>query len=426
MRGGVTIEDGMVRMGGFALGDLARAHGTPIFVYDGDAIVDRARVLAGALGDRFGVHASIKANPSIAVGALWRSAGLGAEIASSGELVAAIASGFAPARILFAGPGKTDGELTHAIRSGVGQINAESVGELERIAAIARGLGVVQRVGVRVNLGGSGGGAIATSGGAQKFGIDEDAFDDAVVRAVDSAPLEFGGIHAMLGSQVLDASAMVAHAGRVIAFARGVAARTGAAVRSVNLGGGIGVAHSDDGAGFDLEAFAGSLRELVEAECASGALATTRFVLEPGRVLCSDLGVYLTRVVDVKESGGERVVIVDGGIHHALLPITANSYRMINVDRPDEEGSRAIVGGPLCTSVDQWRPGASMGSARVGDVLAMLNSGAYGLSAGMTMFLSRGVAAEVLLLGGETHVIRERTEPADVLRGQSIPEGLGS
>jgi diaminopimelate decarboxylase len=218
---------------------------------------------------------------------------------------------------------------------------------------------------------------------------------------------------------------MLAHVERVIGFVEGVAARTGARIGSVNLGGGLGVAHTGDEVGFDLMGFARGLRSLVEARCSAGSLAETRFVLEPGRVLCSDLGVYLTRVIDVKDSEDARVVIVDGGIHHALLPITANSYEMVNVDRPEEEGSNAIVGGPLCTSVDQWRPGAPMGSARVGDVLALCNAGAYGLSAGMTMFLSKGTAVEVLLLGGEAHVIRERSVPEDVLRGQWIPEGLG-
>jgi diaminopimelate decarboxylase len=425
----MIIEGGTARMGGVDLGALARERGTPVFVYDGDAIGARAWMLAGALGDRFDVHASIKANPAIGVCALWRREGLGAEIASSGELVAALASGFAPGRILFAGPGKTDDELAHAVRERVGQINAESVGEVERIAAIARAMGVVQRVGVRVNLRGEGerGGArIATSGGAQKFGIDEDGFDDAVGRVMEEAVLELGGIHAMLGSQVLEESVMLAHADRVIGFAEGVARRTGAPIRSINLGGGIGVSHTGDRAGFDLERFARALRRLVEQRCSGGVLGETHFAIEPGRVLCSDLGVYLTRVVDVKDSGAERVVIVDGGIHHALLPITANTYEMVNVDRLGEDGARAIVGGPLCTSVDQWRPSAPMGSARVGDVVAMLNAGAYGLSAGMTMFLSRGVAEEVLVLGGAAHVIRARSVPEDVLRGQSIPEGLGS
>ena len=412
-------------MSGVSLGAVAREFGTPVFVYDGDGIEARARGLREALGERFGVHVSVKANPAIGVGALWVRAGLGAEIASSGELVSAMASGFAPAAILFAGPGKTEEELARAIEVGVGQINAESVGELTRIAAIARGMGKVQRVGVRVNLKGVGGARIATSGGAQKFGIDEEGIDDAVKLVIGDDALELGGIHAMLGSQVLESSVMLAHVARVIGFVEGVAARTGATIGSVNLGGGLGVAHTGDEVGFDLMGFARELRSFVEARCSEGVLSDTRFVLEPGRVLCSDLGVYLTRVIDVKDSGDERVVIVDGGIHHALLPITANSYEMVNVDRPEEEGSNAIVGGPLCTSVDQWRPGAPMGSARVGDVLALCNAGAYGLSAGMTMFLSKGTAEEVLLLGGEAHVIRERSVPEDVLRGQSIPEGLG-
>ena len=149
-------------------------------------------------------------------------------------------------------------------------------------------------------------------------------------------------------------------------------------------------------------------------------------MIEPGRLLVSAHGVYLSRVLDVKDSGGERFAVMDGGIHHALLPITANQYEMVVVDRCGEGDQTEVIrlGGPLCTSADQWRSGVALARAGVGDVVGMMNSGAYGLTASMTMFLSRGVAAEVLVVDGKCHSIRGRSMPEDVLVGQKIPDVL--
>ncbi|MBO6514813.1 MAG: hypothetical protein JJ974_12695, partial [Phycisphaerales bacterium] len=373
-----------------------------------------------------------KANPAIGVCRVLERAGVdGAEIASSGELVAAMRAGFDPTRVLFAGPGKTDDELERAIRVGVGQINAESVGEIERVNAIAAKHTIVQGVGIRVNLEakGSGHGKIVTGGGAQKFGIDESGVVTAIKLIESSANIEFAGLHTMLGSQVLDASRMLGSCAAAIEMAKRIGQQAGVSIGSLNFGGGLGVAHSDDDVAFDLEEFGVRLGELIDEARGHERLAGTRFVIEPGRVLVSEYGVYVCRVVDVKDSGGKTFAILDGGIHHALLPITANSYRMMVADRAgkqDAASAGVMIGGPLCTSADQWRSEVELGEVRVGDVVVMMNSGAYGLTASMTMFLSRGTPAEVLVVDGEAHVIRERSTDEGLLDGQSIPKGLES
>ncbi|MBL4809312.1 MAG: hypothetical protein JKY43_04550 [Phycisphaerales bacterium] len=374
------------------------------------------------------VYYSIKANPAVGVCRVICEAGVdGAEIASSGELIAAMASGFDAGRVLFAGPGKTDGELEHAIGEGVGQINAESVGEIGRIDAVAGRLGVVQRVGIRVNLedGDSGHGKIRTGGGAQKFGIDESQVVEAIglIEGLDN--VEFAGLHTMLGSQVLDADVMLESCGLGIEMAIRVSAASGVDMKSFNFGGGLGVSHFDDEVGFDVVGFGEGLKGLIGEARKNGALSETKFVIEPGRVLVSEFGVYVSRVVDVKESCGETFAILDGGIHHALLPITANSYRVVIADRVDAGGCEAVMlGGPLCTSADQWRSSVELPGVKVGDVVAMMNSGAYGLTASMNMFLSRGTPVEVLVIGGECLVIRERSTAESVLDGQCISESL--
>lgn len=411
MRAPLNIARGRLRLGSVDLSELAHRRGTPLYVYDGDAIRSRAAGLLASLGGAADVHYSIKANPSAALASLLRREGLGAEIASSGELAVARRAGFAPERVIFAGPGKTDSELADAVGAGIHQINAESVRELDRIAAIARAHGVTQRVGVRANPE-TGAGAIKTSGGAQKFGVDESMLGAAVEHARSLGSLEFGGVHAMLGSQVLDMRGMLDHASRWL----GIVAGLGVPIPTLNLGGGLGAPHADDEDAFDLGAFGAALADLASAR------PETRIVLEPGRALLSDLGVYLTRVVETKESRGERVVILDGGINHAMLPITANTYRVVRAEHADAgSNARAIVGGPLCTSADQWRPEAPIACAQEGEVIAMLNAGAYALSASMTLFLSRPVPEEVLLLEGEEHVIRAGTRPGDALRDQSVP-----
>lgn len=433
---GVGVVDGRVVVDGVDVVGAAERFGTPVFVYGGDSIRAGARRLKSALKDRVEVFYSIKANPAIGVCRVLERAGVdGAEIASGGELVAAMASGFDPARILFAGPGKTDAELERAIGVGVGQINAESVGEIERVNTIAAGLDVVQRVGIRVNLEAkaSGHGKIVTGGGAQKFGIDESGVVDAIRLIEECSHVEFAGLHTMLGSQVLEASRMLESCRAAIEMAKRIGDEAGVEIGSLNFGGGLGVAHSDDEVGFDLEAFGERLGELIDEARGHIRLANTRFVIEPGRVLVSEHGVYVCRVVDVKDSGGETFAILDGGIHHALLPITANSYRMVIADRANDEagtgtgtgsGSGVMVGGPLCTSADQWRSRVDLPGVKVGDVVAMMNSGAYGLTASMTMFLSRGTPAEVLVIDGEAHVIRERSTDQMVLDGQSVPGSL--
>lgn len=428
---GVGIIDGRVVVDGEDVVRAAERFGTPVFLYGGAAIEAGARRLKSALGDRVEVFYSIKANPAIGVCRVLERSGVdGAEIASGGELVAARASGFEPSRILFAGPGKTDAELERAIGVGVGQINAESVGEIERINTIAARLEVIQRVGVRVNLEAkaSGHGKIVTGGGAQKFGIDESRVVDAIRLIEESSHASFAGLHTMLGSQVLEASRMLASCRSAIEMAKRIGDDAVVEIGSLNFGGGLGVAHSGDELGFDLEAFGEQLGEMIAEARAHVRLANTRFVIEPGRVLVSEHGVYVCRVVDVKESGGETFAILDGGIHHALLPITANSYRMVIADRAGDsdtsENAGVMVGGPLCTSADQWRSRVDLPSVKVGDVVAMLNSGAYGLTASMTMFLSRGTPAEVLVLDGEAHVIRERSTDEMVLDGQCVPGSL--
>jgi len=424
---GIQVIDGKLAIDNKDVGQIACRFGTPLFIYGGESIASGIEQLKASLGDCVEIYYSIKANPAIGVCKLINSCGIdGAEIASSGELVAAIKSGFEPPSLLFAGPGKTDDELDHAIRAGVGQINAESESELLRINQFANEQGLVQRVGIRVNLEdqNSGHGKIKTGGGPQKFGIDESRVTEAIKMISACEALEFVGLHTMFGSQVLDTCEMLRSCKLAIQMAIRVGETSGVGIQSLNFGGGLGVSHHCDES-FDMAEFGRLLTLLIADSRSCPALKQTSFMIEPGRILVSKHGVYVSSVVDVKESVGQTVAILDGGIHHALLPITANIYRVMLVDQDGRDTTQPVtLGGPLCTSADQWRSQVTLPEVRIGDQIAMLNSGAYGLSASMNMFLSRGTPAEVLVLHGIATIIRERSTPQDVLDGQHIPSSL--
>ncbi|MFK7760269.1 MAG: diaminopimelate decarboxylase [Phycisphaerales bacterium] len=436
-------SDGKLCMSQHDLESVVNEFGSPLFVYDGDSIYESTKQVLKALSDQVGLFYSVKANPNIAICALLKEAGVnGAEVASSGELLAAIESGFKPEQILFAGPGKTTDELELAISLGVHQINAESVTEIQRIESIASSLGNTQRVGVRVNpeSSSSGQGKILTAGGPRKFGIDESKVSQAVTLITQSSHLEFAGLHTMLGSQVLDAQVMIESCNAAIEMSIRIANQSGSHIPSLNFGGGLGAAHTDDDQQFDVIRFSNDLESIVRAARQHPELADCKFMIEPGRALVSEHGVYLARVIDRKESCGQTFAILDGGIHHALLPITANAYRITNASRPDisrknntpvhpenaaqSESKNVILGGPLCTSADQWRSQVHLPGFQIGDVIAMHNSGAYGLTASMNMFLSRGIPAEVLIHQDHCYLIRERSRPTDFLMGQHIPQHI--
>ena len=427
---GIAYQSDRLCIDGVPIDRCASEYGTPVFIYGGDSILRNAQGIVRMLGDSARVYYSIKANPNIAIVDLIRRSGVhGAEIASDGELESALRGGFEPTQILFAGPGKSDRELEHAIRVGVGQINAESIGEIDRISEIATRLGASQRVGVRVNLesDGAGHGLIKTGGGVQKFGIDESRVVEAVRLIQGRSNIQFAGLHTMLGSQVLDESALIRSCHAAVGMAIRIGEQIQEPIPSLNLGGGLGVSHRKDDPGFDIQRFGRALHELVEQSRSSRWLAGTQYMLEPGRVMVSEHGVYVTRVLDTKVSGGQSVAVVDGGIHHALLPITANSYQILKATRDgkDSQLEPVMLGGPLCTSADQWRSLVELPQVEVGELLVMLNSGAYGLSASMNMFLSKGTPSEVLIINGKMHEIRMRSTMDDHFRLQKIPQDRG-
>ncbi|HEX5185131.1 MAG TPA: pyridoxal-dependent decarboxylase, exosortase A system-associated, partial [Allosphingosinicella sp.] len=382
---GYEAEDGVLAIGRRRADALvSEAGGTPLFVYD-FGIVRRqvARFRAAFRG--VNLHYAIKANtyPDL----LRRVASIvdGLDVASDGEMRAALAAGAEPADISFAGPGKTDAELTAAIDAGI-TLNLESEGEAERALAVARGRGRRARLAVRVNpdfeIRGSG---MRMGGGAKPFGIDAERVP-ALVRRLVEAEAEWRGFHIFAGSQALDADALIEAQRATVALAASLAEAAGQAPPLVNLGGGFGIPYFAGEQALDVERVAAALHEGLQAR--PKILAESGFAIELGRWLVGEAGVYLTRIVDRKVSHGKIFLVADGGMHHQLAAsgnfgqVVRRNYPVAIATRfgaaPEEEAS---IVGCLCTPLDRLGDDVMMPRAEVGDLVAVFLAGAYGLSA---------------------------------------------
>ncbi|HEY3523790.1 MAG TPA: diaminopimelate decarboxylase [Candidatus Limnocylindrales bacterium] len=430
-RGRPRARNEIVRAGTVAGVDpetLATRFGTPLYVYDLDVVERQVRSLADALPPSVDLAYAVKANPALGVVAHIASLGLGADVASGGELEAALAAGVPPERIVFTGPGKRGDELRLAVRAGIRAVTVESLGELERLALIAaaenRRVRILLRAAVspearleRVRLVGD--------DGAGKFGLGADELRRAAERAIRSTDLELLGLHAFGASNVLDAAALADHVAITVAMAARIAHDVGFPLRLVDVGGGIGIPYEAHEESFDLVGFGRRLAELAAGWADDPALRGVRLLLEPGRFLVGPAGAYLTRVVDRKTLDGREVVIVDGGIHHLVRPaLVGQEHRVRRFKRPSSGPARfspVTIAGPLCSGLDVLATEAMIRTPEVGDLVAVLDVGAYGFTESMPFFLSHPLPAEVAVRGGEAALLRPRLEPSTVLGWQRLP-----
>jgi diaminopimelate decarboxylase len=400
---GFGTRDGELVIGGRTASELvAQAGTTPLFVYDGALVAARVARLRAALPKALGLHYAVKANPFPPLLAYMASLVDGFDIASAGELDFAQAAGMAAGQISFAGPGKRDAELQAAIAQGV-TINLESAREADRALAIAERLGVTPRLAIRVNpdfaLAGSG---MKMSGGAKPFGIDAEAVP-ALIRRLVSSGCDWRGLHVYAGSQSLDPVAIIASQAATIDLAARMAVESGVAIPTCNLGGGFGIPYFSADRPLDLEAVGTALGKLLARRAAD--LAQTAFCVELGRYLVGEAGVYLTRIVERKESRGEVFLITDGGLHHQLAAsgnfgtVIRRNYPVAIATRMDEPVTEeASVVGCLCTPLDVLADRAGFPSAQEGDLVAVFCAGAYGATASPAAFLGHGPAQETLIL----------------------------
>lgn len=420
-------QNGVFSPGGVALADVVDRAGTPCYLYHGGVVLEQLERVRAAVGPDVEVAYSVKANPSLALTQLLARAGAGAEVASAGELHLALAAGVDPERIVFAGPGKTEDELRRAVRAGIFAVNVESLGEIERLARVAEGEGRDVGVGLRINpaqpLIGS---HMRMGGRPTQFGVDEADLERAVALVESKPRLRLRGLHVYTATQVFDADALVEHARNVFDLAARVADAAGRPLEMIDFGGGFGIPYFEHLEPFDLDRFGAGLRPLLDERLSDPRLAGARFILELGRYLVAEAGVYLTRVVDVKQSRGKTFVVTDGGMNHHISAtgnwgqVFRKPYPILNVSAdPAAALEQTDLVGPCCTPLDMFGTDIQMALPQPGDIIGVFLSGAYGYSVSSLKFLSHPEPAEVLVWQGEVHILRPGGRPEDVLAGQS-------
>ncbi|MBA4752478.1 MAG: pyridoxal-dependent decarboxylase, exosortase A system-associated [Sphingopyxis sp.] len=392
----------MLLIGGDRAEALADVAGdTPLFVYDSAMLTARIAEWRAAMPADVQLHYAIKANPYAPLLAFMARLVDGFDVASGGELKAALASGMPAGDISFAGPGKRDRELEATISAGA-TLNLESVGEAERALSIANHLGLTPSLAVRVNpdfdLKGSG---MKMGGGAKPFGVDA-AEVPALVRRLIDAGADWQGFHIFAGSQALDAAAIADTQAQTVALAARLANKIGETPPLVNLGGGMGVPYFPGDKPVDVAAVGAALGETLAAR--DPVLTKSHFAMELGRWLVAEAGVYLTRIVDRKTSHGETFLVTDGGLHHQLAA-SGNFGTVIRRNYPiavagafgNEPAETVSVVGCLCTPLDRLGDQVALPRAEVGDLIAIFLAGAYGASASPATFLGQGPAREMLV-----------------------------
>ena len=395
------VVNNCLEVGGQPLTRLAcRVGKTPFFAYDRALLTKRVRHLRENLPDGIHLHYAMKANPMPAVVQHMASLVDGLDVASSGEMQVALDTNTTPENISFAGPGKTESELSSAIAAGI-VINLESEREMECASRIGLSLGYRPRVAVRVNpdfeLKSSG---MKMGGGPKQFGIDAERVPE-ILKRMAQLPLDFMGFHIFSGSQNLKAESIIEAQEKTIGLAIRLAQDAPSPVKLLNIGGGFGIPYFPGEEPLNISTIGERLADQLPK--VKKALPEAQVVIELGRYLVGEAGIYVCRVIDRKISRGQVFLVTDGGLHHHLAA-SGNFGQVIRKNYPVAIGNRmhaeeletVSVVGPLCTPLDVLADKMEMAKADVGDLVVVFQSGAYGKTASPAAFLSHPDAAEVL------------------------------
>lgn len=400
---------------------IAKAVGTPVYVYSYRTVVEHIRKLQAAFRAwRPLICFSVKANANLAILRLLVKEGAGLDIVSGGELFKALKVGCPPSRIVFASVGKTAEEIRQALHAGIFCFNVESAPELEAIDRIARRMRAVARVALRVNpdVEAHTHRYITTGKAESKFGIDPKTAVEILKRHGRFAGLRIIGVHLHIGSQITQAKPFVEAIRRgaeVIRRGR----RAGVALEWLNLGGGLGIIYKDEQPQTP-KAFAAAVIPLLRA-------LQVRLILEPGRFIVGNAGSLVTEVLYVKRARGKQFAVVNAGMNDLIRPALYGAYHEVTTvasPAPSANGAGTYdVVGPICESADVLAHARRLGSVRSGELLAVLGAGAYG-STMASNYNGRLRPAEVLVRGARWALIRKRETLQDLIRQDVVPMAL--
>lgn len=427
-----TYRDGQLHCEGTPLADLAQAHGTPLYVYSAATLRDHYHRLDAAFAAvPHSIQYAVKANSNLAVLDLLRREGAGFDIVSGGELQRVLKVGGDPAKISFAGVGKTEAEIRAALRARIHAFVSESWAELVEIDRIAAELGVSAPVAVRVNpnVDAQTHKYISTGKSENKFGIDFDRIESIYARAAAELPqLHLRGLQMHIGSQLTTVQPFVEAVSKVAPLARTLRAAHG--IEFFSIGGGLGIVYAttlesgrsswwdelpEDQRPLTIEAYAAALVPLL------AELGLT-IHLEPGRLIAGNAGVLMTRLLYTKRGKAKTFQICDAGMGDLIRPALYQSHHdIVPVVEPDPRVGRERVDivGPICESGDFLAQDADLPPLRQGDLVALMSAGAYGFTMASN-YNSRPLPAEVLVEGLQSRVIRKRQDVEDLWAGESV------
>jgi diaminopimelate decarboxylase len=400
--------------------DLAERYGTPFFLYDADAINYRINRIQKSLEGLVKVFYAVKANPNLELLRAIRGVADGLDISSGGELEQAALAEFDMANLSFAGPAKTDVELATSIKKRIGCISIESMRELAKCIEIAKRLKTRANIAVRINpqflnrfFG------MKMGGKPIQFGIDEEEIDSALAIIADNLQdLDFQGIHIYAGSQCFEVDGMVENVKNALSIVERIETSTNLTCRMINLGGGFGISHGENGREMDVSALSTILVPMLKTFLDS-SIMKREIIFELGRYLTADAGIYVTRVISSKQSRGKVFFMVDGGLHHHLAAAgmfgTAlrSNYILKNISQPDAVSIHCNVAGPSCNPTDLLGVDVELPRPEQGDLVAVMKSGSYGFTASPLLFLGRNTPAELIKHNGRIFLGRRSMSMSD-------------
>jgi diaminopimelate decarboxylase len=410
-------------------------YGSPLYVYDFAQIEQQFNKLERCLPSNFRLHYALKANANLSICRRLAQMGAAAEVSSLGELITALKVGFSVADIVFTGPGKSRHELLAALEKGIGLVVVESVSEARRLNELAVQQSIIQPILLRVNpafrtanscdVGVDGTTCdtlkpIQMNGqGASKFGVDEESLDSVISALQSLTNLHLQGIHVFTESNVLDYRQLI-DAWLNTAEIADRLRQGGVPIEILDFGGGIGIAYNAVDSEFDTQAFGQELKLRF-----TDVPKPYRCILEMGRYLVGEAGYYLAEVLDVKESKGQRFVILHGGIHNLYrTPAMQNASKYLQVLGKENSSTQpATLAGQLPTPVDVLVRGVELPTdIAISDIVAIRNCGAYGFNHSLTNFALHPYPAEVAYINGELVLIRDRGSYEDFFRHQRLVE----
>jgi len=389
-------------IGGETLSSFAGQHGTPLYIYDGNIIQEKRQALQCALPDKLKIYFAVKANPNLEIINLLSELCDGFDVASAGEAERVIKAGVSPERISFAGPGKTVAELQYVIDQQIGSLSIESEREFEHIRTICSQLGKTANILVRVNpdfdLSASG---MKMGGGPRQFGVDSERVPELLKIIKKEKRVHFKGIHIFAGSQNLNADALLQTFDKILEYAVSLVTETGMALEQLNMGGGFGIPYFAHEKELDFASVGGGLKLLLRQY--GPLLGEPSFIIELGRFLVGECGIYLAKILYRKTSRGQVFLVTDGGMHHHIAATGNFGQSLVRRPMPITVANRqgypmekVHVVGPLCTPLDTFGF-VELPLAQEGDLIAVLNAGAYGFSASPQLFLSHLAPKEILI-----------------------------